>query len=125
MSENHDRDIFEDAIGRLDRAFQHAEIDLEAVERLKHPKQILEVSIPVRMDDGSLRVFTGYRVRHDDTRGPTKGGIRYHPAVNLAEVKALAFWMTFKCAVAGLPYGGGKGESLLTQRSCPGWSWNV
>ncbi len=104
-----DTDIFEDAIRRLDRAFQYAEIDQEAVERLKHPKQILEVSIPVRMDDGSLRVFTGFRVRHDDTRGPTKGGIRYHPAVNLAEVKALAFWMTFKSAVAGLPYGGAKG----------------
>ena len=91
MSEHSDADIFKDAIGRLDRAFEYAQIDQEAVERLKHPKQILEVSIPVRMDDGSLRVFTGYRVRHDDTRGPTKGGIRYHPGVNLAEVKALAF----------------------------------
>ena len=111
-----DTDIFEDAIGRLDRAFQYAEIDQEAVERLKHPKQILEVSIPVRMDDGSLRVFTGFRVRHDDTRGPTKGGIRYHPAVNLAEVKALAFWMTFKCAVAGLPYGGAKGGVIVNPK---------
>ena len=111
-----DTDIFEDAIRRLDRAFQYAEIDQEAVERLKHPKQILEVSIPVRMDDGSLRVFTGFRVRHDDTRGPTKGGIRYHPDVNLAEVKALAFWMTFKCAVAGLPYGGGKGGVIVNPK---------
>ena len=115
MSTQH-TDIFEDAIGRLDRAFQYAEIDQEAVERLKHPKQILEVSIPVRMDDGSLRVFTGFRVRHDDTRGPTKGGIRYHPDVNLAEVKALAFWMTFKCAVAGLPYGGGKGGVIVNPK---------
>ena len=111
-----DTNIFEDAIGRLDRAFQYAEIDQEAVERLKHPKQILEVSIPVRMDDGSLRVFTGFRVRHDDTRGPTKGGIRYHPAVSLAEVKALAFWMTFKCAVAGLPFGGGKGGVIVNPK---------
>lgn len=111
-----DTNIFEDAIRRLDRAFQYAEIDQEAVERLKHPKQILEVSIPVRMDDGSLRVFTGFRVRHDDTRGPTKGGIRYHPAVNLAEVKALAFWMTFKCAVAGLPYGGAKGGVIVNPK---------
>jgi glutamate dehydrogenase (NADP+) len=115
MSTQH-TDIFEDAIGRLDRAFQYAEIDQEAVERLKHPKQILEVSIPVRMDDGSLCVFTGFRVRHDDTRGPTKGGIRYHPAVNLAEVKALAFWMTFKCAVAGLPYGGAKGGVIVNPK---------
>jgi glutamate dehydrogenase (NADP+) len=61
------------------------------------------------MDDGSLQVFTGYRVRHEDTRGPTKGGIRYHPNVSLAEVKALAFWMTFKCAVVGIPFGGAKG----------------
>ena len=111
-----DTNIFEDAIRRLDRAFQYAEIDQEAVERLKHPKQILQVSIPVRMDDGSLRVFTGFRVRHDDTRGPTKGGIRYHPAVNLAEVKALAFWMTFKCAVAGLPFGGGKGGVIVNPK---------
>ena len=104
MSDHQDDNVFEDAIRRLDRAFQYADIDQEAVERLKHPKKILEVSIPVRMDDGSLRVFTGYRVRHDDTRGPTKGGMRYHPAVDLAEVKALAFWMTFKCAVVGLPF---------------------
>jgi glutamate dehydrogenase (NADP+) len=111
-----DQNIFDDAIRRLDRAFQYADIDEEPVERLKHPKQILEVSIPVRMDNGSLRVFTGYRVRHDDTRGPTKGGIRYHPDVNLAEVKALAFWMTFKCAVAGLPYGGGKGGIIVNPK---------
>ncbi len=110
------RDIFDDAILRLDRAFQHADIDPEAVERLKHPKQVLQVSIPVRMDNGRLRVFTGYRVRHDDTRGPTKGGIRYHPDVTLSEVKALAFWMTFKCAVAGLPYGGGKGGVIVNPK---------
>jgi len=109
-------DIFDDAIGRLDQAFQYADIDPEAVERLKHPKQILEVSIPVRMDNGSLRVFTGYRVRHDDTRGPTKGGMRYHPGVDLAEVKALAFWMTFKCAVVGLPFGGGKGGVVVNAK---------
>ena len=116
MSDNPAANIFADAIQRLDRAFEHAQIDEEAVEKLKHPKSVLEVSIPVRMDDGSLRIFTGYRVRHDDTRGPTKGGIRYHPGVNLAEVKALAFWMTFKCAVAGLPYGGGKGGVIVNPK---------
>ncbi|GIW94195.1 MAG: glutamate dehydrogenase [Pirellulaceae bacterium] len=110
------RDIFEDAVGRLDKALRYADIDPEAVERLKHPKQVLEVSIPVRMDNGTLRIFTGYRVRHDDTRGPTKGGIRYHPQVTLPEVKALAFWMTFKCAVAGLPYGGGKGGVVVNPK---------
>lgn len=111
-----DKDIFQDAISRLDSAFAHAQIDPEALEKLKHPKATLEVSIPVRMDDGSLRVFTGYRVRHDDTRGPTKGGIRYHPNVNIDEVKALAFWMTCKCAVAGLPYGGAKGGIVVNPK---------
>ncbi|EAQ79820.1 Glu/Leu/Phe/Val family dehydrogenase [Blastopirellula marina] len=106
-------DIFSHAVARLDKAFLHADIDQEAVQRLKHPKQVLEVTIPVRMDDGSLRIFTGYRVRHDATRGPTKGGIRFHPNVDLAEVKALAFWMTFKCAVANLPFGGGKGGVIV------------
>ena len=116
MSSDLERNVFEDAIRRLDHAFAYADIDEEAVERLKHPKQALEVSIPVRMDDGSLRIFTGYRVRHDDTRGPTKGGIRFHPDVSLAEVKALAFWMTFKCAVVGLPYGGGKGGVIVNPK---------
>lgn len=108
--------IFEDAIRRLDRALSYADIEAEVVERLKHPRQALEVSIPVRMDDGSLRVFTGYRVRHDDTLGPTKGGIRYHTRVSLSEVKALAFWMTCKCAVAGLPFGGGKGGVVVNPK---------
>jgi len=116
MSDAQQHDIYADAIGRLDRAFHFADIDPEAIERLKHPKQVLEVSIPVRMDDGSLRVFTGYRVRHDDTRGPTTGGIRFHPSVDLAEVKALAFWMTFKCAIAGLPFGGGKGGVIVNPK---------
>jgi glutamate dehydrogenase (NADP+) len=106
-------DVFSDAIKRLDRAFEYAQIDEEALEKLKHPKAILQVSIPVRMDDGSLRVFHGIRVRHNDTRGPTKGGIRYHPQVDLDEVKALAFWMTCKCAVVGLPYGGAKGGIIV------------
>jgi glutamate dehydrogenase (NADP+) len=105
--------LFSDAIKRLDRAFQYAQIDQEALEKLKHPQAILQVSIPVRMDDGSLRVFEGIRVRHDDTRGPTKGGIRYHPHVSLDQIKALAFWMTCKCAVVGLPYGGAKGGVIV------------
>ena len=109
-------DIFSDATRRLDKAFKYAEIDEEAVLKLKHPKAILQVSIPVRMDNGSLRIFTGYRVRHDDTRGPTKGGIRYHPDVSLAEVKALSFWMTFKCAVANLPFGGAKGGIIVNPK---------
>lgn len=109
-------DLFADAIRRLDQAFEYAKIDAEALENLKHPKAILQVSIPVRMDDGSLRIFEGYRVQHDNTRGPTKGGIRYHPDVDLGEVKALAFWMTCKTAVVGIPYGGAKGGIVVNPK---------
>ncbi len=115
-SEDSQHDLFQDAITRLTTAAALSEIEDEAVQRLRHPKAILEVSIPIRMDDGTLRVFTGYRVRHDDTRGPTKGGIRYHPDVNLSEVKALAFWMTCKCAVVGIPYGGAKGGVIVNPK---------
>lgn len=108
--------IFTDAISRLDDAFAYADISEEALEKLKHPKAILEVSIPVRMDDGSQRIFTGFRVRHDDTRGPTKGGIRFHPGVHLDEVKALAFWMTCKCATVNLPFGGAKGGVICNPK---------
>ncbi|OHB83467.1 MAG: glutamate dehydrogenase [Planctomycetes bacterium RBG_16_64_12] len=113
MSTSAAGDLFSDAIKRLDRAFEYAQIDEEALEKLKHPKAILQVSIPVRMDDGSLRVFEGIRVRHNATRGPTKGGIRYHPDVSVDEIKALAFWMTCKCAVVGIPYGGAKGGIIV------------
>lgn len=77
--------------------------------QFKYPERELKVSIPVAMDDGSVKVFEGYRVQHATTRGPAKGGIRFHRDVNIDEVKALAAWMTFKCAVANIPYGGGKG----------------
>lgn len=101
--------LFENALQRLEKAAEHANVEPEIVEKLKHPKATLEVSVPVRRDDGSLSVFKGYRVRYDDSRGPTKGGLRYHPLVNIDEVKALAFWMTFKCALMNIPYGGAKG----------------
>lgn len=107
---------FEDALRRLDTAFEHAQISEETLEKLKHPKAAIEVSIPVRMDDGTLRIFRGYRVRHDDTRGPGKGGIRFHPDVDLDEVRALSFWMTCKCAVANIPYGGAKGGVIVNPK---------
>jgi len=123
--------LFADASLRLEKALKHAEISPDAIDRLKFPKASLRVSIPVRLDDGSLRVFQGYRVRYDDTRGPTKGGIRYHPNVNMDEVQSLAFWMTFECAVLNLPPrsqalpGNVRGQaSRSTPRSCHGWSWN-
>ena len=100
---------FEDALRRLDEAFPYAHISEEALLKLHWPKETLTVAVPLRRDDGSLSIYQGFRVRHDDTRGPTKGGIRYHPAVDLDEVKALAFWMTCKCACVDLPFGGAKG----------------
>jgi len=101
--------IFDNARAQLEKALKHYSIDHESELRLSSPKAALSVSIPVRMDDGSLKVFQGYRVRYNDLLGPAKGGIRYHPGVSLDEVTSLAFWMTFKCAVVGIPYGGGKG----------------
>ncbi|HLF63957.1 MAG TPA: Glu/Leu/Phe/Val dehydrogenase [Saprospiraceae bacterium] len=101
--------LFAEASQRLEEALKHSTISTDAIERLKLPKSSLKVSIPVRMDNGDLRIFAGYRVRYDDTRGPTKGGIRYHPNVSIDEVQSLAYWMTFKCAVLNLPYGGAKG----------------
>ncbi|MBI4311103.1 MAG: glutamate dehydrogenase, partial [Chloroflexi bacterium] len=76
---------------------------------LSFPKRELTTHFPVKMDDGSIRVFTGYRIQHNLARGPAKGGIRYHPQVSLGEVRALAMWMTWKCAVVNIPYGGAKG----------------
>ncbi len=101
--------LFDSALSHLDQAASLADIDQEAILRLKSPKSMLCVSVPLRRDDGSLSIYQGFRVQHDSTRGPTKGGIRFHPDVSLDEVKALAFWMTMKCAIMNIPYGGGKG----------------
>jgi glutamate dehydrogenase (NADP+) len=100
---------FTRALRRLDAAAKHVDIPAETLQRLRYPKAVLTVSIPVRRDDGELEVFEGYRVHHSDLLGPGKGGLRFHPRVDLEEVKALAFWMTCKCAVMDLPYGGAKG----------------
>ena len=101
--------LFLDAQTHLKAAFSYIDISEDIQKRLKYPKKTTLVSIPVRMDDGRLEVFEGYRVQFDNTRGPTKGGIRFHPSVDLDEVTSLSFWMTIKCAVAGLPFGGAKG----------------
>ncbi|MDR2267761.1 MAG: Glu/Leu/Phe/Val dehydrogenase [Christensenellaceae bacterium] len=93
----------------LDQAAKEVKLHRNDYETIKYPERELKVSIPIEMDDGSLRVFEGYRVQHSTLRGPGKGGIRYHPDVNIDEVKALAAWMTFKCAVVNIPYGGAKG----------------
>jgi glutamate dehydrogenase (NADP+) len=108
--------FFADASGRLERAVEPAGVAPDTVERLRLPKSSLKVSIPVRMDDGSLRVFAGYRVRYDDTRGPTKGGVRFHPGVDAQLVQTLAFFMTFKTAALDLPFGGAKGGVAVDPR---------
>jgi glutamate dehydrogenase (NADP+) len=109
--------LLSDAGQRLAQALKYTNISEDAIESLKYPKASLTVSIPVRMDDGSLKVFQGYRVRYDDTRGPGKGGVRYHPNVNLDEVQSLAFWMTFKCAALSLPFGGAKGGITVNPKA--------
>ncbi|RIL11390.1 MAG: glutamate dehydrogenase [Proteobacteria bacterium] len=108
--------IFDEARSRLDKALKFYSIDPETELRLRTPQAALAVSIPVRMDNGSLRVFEGYRVRYSTLLGPAKGGIRYHPNVSFDEVKSLAFWMACKCAVVGIPYGGGKGGVIVNPR---------
>src|SRR5690625_3810127 len=88
----------------------------EAVDLMKEPIRMMTVRIPVRMDDGSVKVFTGYRAQHNDAVGPTKGGVRFHPNVTETEVKALSIWMTLKAGIVCLPYGGGKGGSVCDRR---------
>lgn len=107
---------FESAKKQLDAAAQASNADANIVEQLKYPDRYIEVSIPVKMDDGSQRIFTGFRSQHNNARGPYKGGIRYHQDVNLDEVRALSFWMTFKNAVVDVPFGGGKGGIIVNPK---------
>ncbi|MBM4138471.1 MAG: Glu/Leu/Phe/Val dehydrogenase [Nitrospira sp.] len=104
-----DTHTFRLAVAQFDQAAEFMKLDPNLRERLKLPQRSMMVSLPVLMDNGRVEVFTGYRVQHDSARGPCKGGIRYHHDVSLGEVAALAMWMTWKCALAGLPYGGAKG----------------
>jgi glutamate dehydrogenase len=100
---------FESAQSQIKMACDALGLEPAVYELLKEPQRVIEISIPVKMDDGSIKVFKGYRSMHNDAVGPGKGGIRFHPGVNMDEVKALSIWMTFKCCVTGIPYGGGKG----------------
>ena len=100
---------FENALFQISRADEVKKFPPEFIERLRHPDRQVRISIPVSMDDGSEKIFEGYRVEHNNKRGPYKGGIRFHPEADIDEVKALALWMTMKCAVANIPMGGGKG----------------
>ncbi len=108
---------FDNALEQLRIAAEYLKLEDGIHEMLSHPKRELTVSVPTRMDNGSVHVFTGYRVQYSDVRGPCKGGIRYHPNVSLSEVKALAAWMTWKCSVADIPYGGAKGGVICDPKS--------
>jgi glutamate dehydrogenase (NAD(P)+) len=99
----------ETARRQLHNAAEHLDVDPDIIERLKHPTKVTEVTVPVERDDGTVDVFTGYRAQHDSVRGPYKGGIRYHPHVTKNECIGLGMWMTWKCAVMDLPFGGAKG----------------
>ena len=102
-------EVFRMARQQLELVAEQTELDAGVLERLSLPKRAIVVSIPVRMDDGRTQAFMGYRVQHSLTSGPSKGGLRYHPSVDLGEVAALAMWMSWKCGLMNLPYGGGKG----------------
>ncbi|AMD95374.1 Glu/Leu/Phe/Val family dehydrogenase [Leptotrichia sp. oral taxon 847] len=104
---------FEIAQKQIKSACDKLNADPAVYEILKNPQRVLEVSFPVKMDDGSIKTFTGYRSQHNNAVGPYKGGLRFHPGVTRDEVKALSTWMTFKCSVAGIPYGGGKGGMAI------------
>lgn len=107
---------FKNATQQLENAAKLINIDSDVLEILKNPKRILEVSIPIKMDSGCIKVFKGFRSQYNDALGPFKGGIRFHPQVNINEVKALSAWMTWKCSVVGIPYGGGKGGVIVDPR---------
>ena len=104
---------WQSALAQLDDAARLMNLDPGVHDVLRTPKRALTVAVPIRLDGGLVKVFQGYRVHHNTTRGPSKGGIRYHPSVSLDEVKALAMWMTWKCAIAGIPYGGAKGGVIV------------
>ncbi len=107
---------YTNAIHQLEKALSYINAPADVAELLKRPQRELTVHFPVKMDNGSTRMFTGYRVHHSLVRGPSKGGIRFHPQVDIDEVRALAMWMTWKCAVVGIPYGGAKGGVVVDPR---------
>jgi glutamate dehydrogenase (NAD(P)+) len=107
---------YETAVSHVERVGKMMNMDRDMIDILRHPRRELTVHMPVKMDDGSVQMFTGFRVQHNSARGPCKGGIRYHPNVTLDEVKALAMWMTWKCTVVGIPFGGAKGGVICNPK---------
>ncbi|WP_435349358.1 glutamate dehydrogenase GdhB [Haloarchaeobius sp. HRN-SO-5] len=109
----HEESALETARRQLERAASIVDVDDGTIERLNHPERVQRVSIPLKRDDGTIEVFTGYRAQHDSVRGPFKGGLRFHPGVTEEECIGLSMWMTWKCAVMDLPFGGGKGGIVV------------
>jgi glutamate dehydrogenase (NADP+) len=110
-------DVFTDALNRIQSVGEDARVSGEVIRSLMYPRATLTAALPVRMDDGSTEYFTGFRCQYNNVLGPTKGGIRYHPNVTILEVQALALWMTIKCALVGLPFGGGKGGVIVDPKA--------
>lgn len=108
---------YDNALRQLEKAAKLINLDKEVLARLSSPEKVVMASLPIRMDDGSLQIFQAYRVQYNSARGPYKGGIRFHPQVDLDEVKALAFWMAIKTAVVGIPMGGAKGGVIVDPKS--------
>ncbi|MBT4516424.1 MAG: Glu/Leu/Phe/Val dehydrogenase [Candidatus Komeilibacteria bacterium] len=108
---------YDNALRQLEKAAKLIKLDKDVLARLSSPEKVVMASLPIRMDDGSLQIFQAYRVQYNSARGPYKGGIRFHPQVDLDEVKALAFWMAIKAAVVGIPMGGGKGGVIVDPKS--------
>ncbi len=122
--ENSVYDAFEHAQKQIRKAcdlYGECRLDQNKYEVISHPRRIIEVNIPVKMDNGNIRMFTGFRSQHNDARGPFKGGIRFHQDVNRNEVKALSMWMSFKCAVIDIPLGGGKGGVIVNPKELSLW----
>ena len=113
-----DTHLFRTAVAQFEEALTHADVDAAAAERLRYPERAVMVSVPVRMDDVTWTMFPGYRVLHSSVVGPTKGGIRYDPHVSLGECAALAMWMTWKCALLRLPYGGARAACAAIRARC-------
>ena len=114
--ETENETALETARRQLHEAAGHVDVDPGVIERLNHPTRVVEVSVPIKRDDGPVDVFTGYRAQHDDVRGPYKGGLRYHPDVTADECVGLAMWMTWKCAVMDIPFGGAKGGVVVNPK---------
>ncbi|WP_435358101.1 glutamate dehydrogenase GdhB [Haloarchaeobius sp. DFWS5] len=115
--EQHEESAVETARRQLERAAAHLDVDTGVIERLHHPDKVHQVSIPLERDDGTTEIFTGYRAQHDSVRGPFKGGLRYHPGVSAEECIGLSMWMTWKCAVMDIPFGGGKGGIVVDPKN--------